>query len=101
MTDPHAAFPGIVGNLADEVFSIAVGEATRALGDGIVPDSAIESMRNFTAARLRYTAARYDAEARLNQTIATLYEVQVKASNLSAQRHHTRSRLAKPLSCGV
>lgn len=49
-------------------------------------------VRDFTAARLRYTAARYDAEARLNQTIATLYEVQVKASNLSAERHHTRSQ---------
>jgi hypothetical protein len=48
--------------------------------------------RDFTAARLRYTAARYDAEAKLNQTIATLYEVQVRQSNLSAERHHIRSQ---------
>jgi hypothetical protein len=49
-------------------------------------------LRGFTAARLRYAAARYDAEARLNQTIATLYEVQVKKSNQSAERHHRRSQ---------
>lgn len=48
--------------------------------------------RDFTATRLQFAAARYDAEARLNQTVATLYEVQVKASNLSAERHHTRSQ---------
>jgi hypothetical protein len=49
-------------------------------------------LRGFTAARLRYAAARYDAEARLNQTVAALYEVQVKKSNLSAERHHRRSQ---------
>ena len=31
--------------------------------------------RNFSAARLRYTAARYDGEARLNQSIASIYEL--------------------------
>jgi len=45
----------------------------------------------FTAARLRYQAARYDAEARLNQTIANVYELQVRKSNVSAERHHQRS----------
>ncbi len=48
--------------------------------------------RDFTAARLRYTAARYDAEARLNQAIANLYELQVRKSNVSAERHHRRSQ---------
>jgi len=48
--------------------------------------------RDFIAARLRYTAARYDAEARLNQAIANLYELQVRKSNLTATRHHTRSQ---------
>jgi hypothetical protein len=47
--------------------------------------------RNFSAARLRYTAARYDAEARLNLAIAGIYELQVRKSNLSAERHHKRS----------
>jgi hypothetical protein len=48
--------------------------------------------RDFTAARLRYTALRYDAEARLNQNIANIYELQVRKSNLSAERHHQRSQ---------
>ncbi len=48
--------------------------------------------RNFTAARLRYGAARYEVEARLNQAIANLYELQVRKSNIQAQRHHTRSQ---------
>jgi hypothetical protein len=47
--------------------------------------------RDFSAARLRYTAARYDAEARLNQSIAGIYELQVRKGNISAERHHRRS----------
>jgi hypothetical protein len=53
--------------------------------------SAPSLSRDFTAARLRYQAARYDAEARLNQAVAGLYELQVRKSNLSAERHHRRS----------
>ncbi|SPE51800.1 conserved membrane hypothetical protein [Verrucomicrobia bacterium] len=48
--------------------------------------------RDFTAARLHYTALRYEVEARLNQAIANLYELQVRKSNHSAERHHTRSQ---------
>ncbi len=48
--------------------------------------------RDFVAARLRYTAARYDAEARLNQAIGDLYELQVRKSNIEAERHHVRSQ---------
>jgi hypothetical protein len=47
--------------------------------------------RDFSAARLRYTAARYDAEAQLNQSIAGIYELQVRKGNISAERHHRRS----------
>ncbi len=49
------------------------------------------NFRGFSAARLRYTAARYDAEARLNFTIASIYELQVRKSNASAEKHHARS----------
>ena len=49
-------------------------------------------VRDFIAARLRYTAARYDAEARLNQAIGNLYELQVRKSNIDADRHHKRSQ---------
>ena len=55
-------------------------------------ESQTADRRNFIAARLRYTANRYDAEARLNQDIANLYEVQVRKSNLDAERHHNRSQ---------
>ena len=48
--------------------------------------------RDFTAARLRYAAARYEVEAHLNQTIANLFEVQVRKSNISAEHHHRRSQ---------
>ncbi len=48
--------------------------------------------RNFAAVRLRYTALRYEAEARLNQAVAGLLELQVRKGNLSAERHHVRSQ---------
>jgi hypothetical protein len=47
--------------------------------------------RSFTAARLRYTVARYDLESRLNLTVAEIYELQVRQNNDSAERHHERS----------
>jgi hypothetical protein len=47
--------------------------------------------RAFSAARLRYNADRYDSEARLNQAIANIYELQVRQNNLSAEKHHKRS----------
>ena len=48
--------------------------------------------REFMIARLRYQGLRYDAEARLNQAIANVYELQVRKSNVSAERHHNRSQ---------
>ena len=48
--------------------------------------------RDFAAARLRYTAQRYDTEARLNQAVAYVYELQVRKSNVSAEHHHARSQ---------
>ncbi len=46
----------------------------------------------FAAARLRFSAARYEAEARLNQTVGYLYELEVRQSNESADHHHARSQ---------
>jgi hypothetical protein len=43
-------------------------------------------------ARLRYTSARYDLEAKLNQTVANLLELQVRKNNISAEHHHNRSQ---------
>lgn len=47
--------------------------------------------RDFSAARLRYTGARYDTESQLNMAIASIYELQVRKDNISAERHHRRS----------
>jgi hypothetical protein len=47
--------------------------------------------RDFSAGRLHYTSTRYDAEARLNQAIASIYELQVRQNNYSAEKHHRRS----------
>ncbi len=48
--------------------------------------------RDVVAARLRYMAQRYDTESRLNQGIAYLYELQVRKSNFTAERHERRSQ---------
>jgi hypothetical protein len=56
---------------------------------GSDPSSSIA--RDFTVARLKYAARRYEVEARLNQAIANLYELQVRKSNIAAERHHARS----------
>lgn len=47
--------------------------------------------RDFAFARIRFNASRYDTEARFNQAVANLLEVQVRKANLSAERHHRRS----------
>jgi hypothetical protein len=49
------------------------------------------TFRSFSAARLRYSADRYDSEARLNQSIANILELQVRQNNISAEHHHKRS----------
>jgi len=56
------------------------------------PTTGGELNRSYIATRVRFAAARYDAEARLNQVIASLYELQVRKNNLSAERHHARSQ---------
>jgi hypothetical protein len=60
------------------------GETTLVKGDKSV-------FRSFAAARLRYTAARYEAEARLNLSVAGIYELQVRQNNYSAEKHRARS----------
>ena len=66
--------------------------AAPAQADGSAADPLTSLTRDFTAARLHYAGLRYEIEARLNQTIANLYEVQVRKSNTSAEHHHRRSQ---------
>ena len=56
------------------------------------PGVAVALRRDFSAARLGFHARRYDAEARLNQTVASLLELQVRQGNMSAERHYRRSQ---------
>jgi hypothetical protein len=58
----------------------------------VAPKGQSSVSRDVTAARLKYASLRYEAEARLNQAVAGLYELQVRKSNLSAERHHRRSQ---------
>jgi len=74
-------------------FDTATAPANQALDEleKSLPAGDKAAARDLTAARMRYGAARYDAEARLNQSIANLYELQVRKANISAERHHKRS----------
>jgi hypothetical protein len=47
----------------------------------------------FTIAQLDYNFRRYDREARYNQAIASLYELQVRKSALTSDAHRRRSAL--------
>lgn len=48
--------------------------------------------RDFLVSRMEFNSRRYETEARLNQSIANLYELQVRKNNISAERHHKRSQ---------
>lgn len=68
-----------------------ISQAIDRLEKTIAASGPTEMVRDVTAARLRYTAARYETEARLNQAVANLHELQVRMSNMAAERHHRRS----------
>lgn len=78
---------------AIDVLLKPIGQGIEALEQGVDRASTDAALRrDFVAARLGYNARRYDAEARLNQTVASLYELQVRKANLAAERHHRRSQ---------
>jgi hypothetical protein len=68
-----------------------INKASDKFDEAVMVGTDKETARSFAAARLRYTAARYDAEARLNQSIAGIYELQVRQNNYTAEKHHRRS----------
>ena len=74
-------------------FDAALAPANQALAqlEKSLPAGDKSAARDLTAAKMRFSAARYDAEARLNQNIANLLELQVRKANISAERHHRRS----------
>ena len=68
-----------------------INKAADKLDETVMNGDDKDAARWFAAARLRYSAARYDTEARLNQSIAAIYELQVRQNNYSAEKHHNRS----------
>lgn len=70
----------------------AVDQLDRALAGGAGNASGPSTARDLTAARLRYFGWRYDTEARLNQSIGNLHELQVRLFNFTAERHRVRSQ---------
>jgi len=74
-------------------FDVALAPANRAIQEleTTLPAGDKSAARDLTAAKMRFAAMRYDAEAKLNQNIANLLELQVRKANLSAERHHQRS----------
>jgi Domain of unknown function (DUF4337) len=81
-----------VSQSIDQLENLLARQAASLQAKPAVPGSGASLTRDFTAARLRYAALRYEIEARLNQAIATFYELQVRKSNVSAERHHNRSQ---------
>ena len=81
-----------VNQTIDQLESLLARQAASLQAKPASPASGASLTRDFTAARLRYAAQRYEVEARLNQAIANLYELQVRKSNISAERHHNRSQ---------
>jgi hypothetical protein len=81
-----------VNQSIDQLESLLARQAASLQVKPASPGSGASITRDFTAARLRYAAQRYEVEARLNQSIASFYELQVRKSNISAERHHNRSQ---------
>ena len=75
-------------------FDAALAPANQVLAqlEKSLPAGDKSAARDLTAAKMRFTALRYDAEAALNQDIGYLLELQVRKANLSADRHHRRSQ---------
>jgi hypothetical protein len=75
-------------------FDAALVPANQAIAqlEKSLPAGDKSARRDLTAAEMRFTSARYDAEAALNQNIGYLLELQVRKANLSAERHHRRSQ---------
>ncbi|HEY3760674.1 MAG TPA: DUF4337 family protein [Verrucomicrobiae bacterium] len=82
---------------SDQKAVLAFSDSTRTINQTVdVLDKKLRegdqnTFRSFSAARLRYTVARYDAESKLNMAVADIYELQVRKGNISAERHHQRS----------
>jgi hypothetical protein len=105
---PEADISSLLGAVSDEgladalkaakanvqEFDAAIGPITRVVDQidkALAAGNVLDVTRDYTVARLRFAAARYEAEARGNQVIANLLELQVRKAVLSSDRHYRRS----------
>jgi hypothetical protein len=79
---------------ADLSREIAAFEGSVGSGSSLaaVRDSAAQISGGFTVARMKYNVARYNADAHYNQSLAQLYEVQVRIDSFDSDRHRQRSK---------
>lgn len=78
---------------SDAATELRNAAAALARTDAVLTKSADEMNQSFVAARRDFTARRYEREARDNQEIAGVYEIQVRKSSWDSERHRTRSML--------
>jgi hypothetical protein len=57
-----------------------------------VCDTAAQITAVYTVARMKYNSSRYTADARYNQVLAELYEIQVRIDGFDSDRHRQRSK---------
>jgi hypothetical protein len=76
-----------------QAFDAALAPANRELEklEQLAAGGDKNARQDTVATKMRFNALRYDAEAKLNQNIASLLELQVRKANISAERHHKRS----------
>jgi Domain of unknown function (DUF4337) len=87
----HAGFGKLSNDISTE---------TTAFDSLLTPGDSIAIVRNLASqltgavsvAQLKYEANRYNAEARYNQVVAQLYEIQVRKDGFTSDRHRARSR---------
>ncbi|AKC81914.1 hypothetical protein IMCC26134_02385 [Verrucomicrobia bacterium IMCC26134] len=90
---PPETINPLLQGLADAPLAEALKAAKdRAAAYDTLTAPLIKAVESVPLARLTFNAARYDAEAKLVADIARLYEIQVRKTNLSAERHHLRSQ---------
>jgi hypothetical protein len=75
-------------------FDAALAPASQTIAqlEKSLPAGDKSTRQNLTAAKMRFDASRYNAEAALNQNVGYLLELQVRKANVSAERHHKRSQ---------
>jgi hypothetical protein len=86
------------GDALDKLHASIDVEAGLARGPGRAPGAAVNAepgiegaLADIAAARLRYSAARYEREAQYNGAIGNLLEVQVRQNSVISDRNRNRS----------